>query len=162
MKKIVLANAVELELPAAIKIHPEVNVSRIVMYKEQVEGQRLVPPAPVEIGEEQEYEVEKILNKKLFRGKTRYLVRWKGYTAEEDTWEKEEDLENAKEAVTEFEEQYGENRRMTSREEEFEEGFDREMLGKFMAKVLFRWDDKKFDEEYLLKLERSWKRWRGT
>ena len=114
VKKIVSANAVELELPAAIRIHPVVNVSRIVMYKEQVEGQRLVPPAPVEIGGEQEYEVEKILNKKLFRGKTRYLVRWKGYMAEEDTWEKEEDLENAKEAIAEFEEQYGENRRMMS------------------------------------------------
>ena len=114
VKKIVSTNAVELELPAAIKIHPVVNVSRIVMYKEQVEGQRLVPPAPVEIGGKQEYEVEKILNKKLFRGKMRYLVRWKGYTAEEDTWEKEEDLENAKEAVAEFEEQYGDNRRMTT------------------------------------------------
>ena len=72
VKKIVSANAVELELPAVIKIHPVVNVSRIVMYKEQVEGQHLVPPAPVEIGGEQEYEVEKILNKKLFRGRTCY------------------------------------------------------------------------------------------
>ena len=114
MKKVILANAVELELLVAIRIHLVVNISWIIMYKDQVEGQHLVPPALVEIGGEQEYEVEKIMNKKLFRGKTRYLVCWKGYMVEEDTWQKEKGLENAKEAVAEFEEQYGENRRMTS------------------------------------------------
>ena len=111
-----LNHAVELELPAAIKIHPVVNISQIVMYKGQIEGQYLVPPPPVEIGEEQEYEVEKILNKKLFREKTWYLVQWKGYTVEEDMWEKEEDLENVVEAIKEFEVQYGENWRIIAQE----------------------------------------------
>ena len=40
VKKIVLANTVELELSSTIKIHPVVNVSRICRYIEQVEGQR--------------------------------------------------------------------------------------------------------------------------
>jgi len=35
-------------------------------------------------------------------------VRWKGYTAEEDTWESRENLENAKELVEEFEKVYKE------------------------------------------------------
>ena len=30
--------------------------------------------------------------------------------------------------------------------------------GKFMIKLLFRWDDKKFEDEYLKKLERNWNR----
>ena len=38
VKKIVSENVVELELPAVLKIHPVVNVKRIVKYKEQVEG----------------------------------------------------------------------------------------------------------------------------
>jgi len=38
IKKIVLLNAVELELPSTIKIHPVVNVSRIRRYVGQVEG----------------------------------------------------------------------------------------------------------------------------
>ena len=33
----------------------------------------------------------------------KYLVQWKGFTAEYNSWEKEEDLENARELVTEFE-----------------------------------------------------------
>ena len=49
IKKIVLLNAVELELPSTIKIHSVVNVSRIQRYVEQVEGQRKEQPAPVVI-----------------------------------------------------------------------------------------------------------------
>ena len=40
IKKIVLVNAVELELSSTIKIHPVVNVSRIHRYIGQVEEQR--------------------------------------------------------------------------------------------------------------------------
>ena len=46
--------AVELKLPATIKIHPVVNVSRIQRYVGQVEGQRKEQPAPVIIEEEEE------------------------------------------------------------------------------------------------------------
>jgi len=37
------------------------------------------------------------------QGVNRYLVCWKGFTAENDTWEKGEDLGNAQELVNEFE-----------------------------------------------------------
>ena len=40
IKKIVLMNVVELELPSTIRIHPVVNISRICRYVEQVERQR--------------------------------------------------------------------------------------------------------------------------
>ena len=62
------------------------------MYKDQVEGQKKKWPLPVIIKGEEEYKVEKILNKRKFRGKNRYLVQQKGYTVEEDTWEPRENL----------------------------------------------------------------------
>jgi len=34
------------------------------------------------------------LNKRRIRGKDKYLVRWKGFTAESDTWEGRENLGN--------------------------------------------------------------------
>jgi len=40
IKKIVSSNAVELELPSTVKIHPVVNVSRIHRYVGQVKGQK--------------------------------------------------------------------------------------------------------------------------
>jgi len=36
-----------------------------------------------------------------------------------------------------------------------------ELLGRYTAKLLYGWDDKKFDEEYLKKLERNWNRWKN-
>jgi len=63
IKKIVSLNAVELELPSIVKIHPVVNISRIQKYIEQVEGQRKEQPAPVIIEKEKKWEVERILNK---------------------------------------------------------------------------------------------------
>ena len=63
IKKIISTNAVELELPATIKIHPVVNVSRIQRYIGQVEGQRKEQPAPVIIKGEEEWKVERICHK---------------------------------------------------------------------------------------------------
>jgi len=82
IKGIVSSNAIELELPKSIKIYSVVNVSRIWLYKPQVEGQKKTPPKLVII---EEFEVEKILNKQVVWGKEKFLVRWKGYMAEGDT-----------------------------------------------------------------------------
>jgi len=106
IKRIISSNAVELELPSTVKIHLVVNVSRIRRYVEQVEGQRKEQPAPVVIKGEEEWEVERILNKRRIQGKDKYLVRWKEFTAESDTWEGRENLENAREAIEEYKKEY--------------------------------------------------------
>ena len=50
-----------------------------------------------------EYEVKKILNKRNMREKLKYLVKWKGYTAKEDTWKRLENLKNIIDLVEDFE-----------------------------------------------------------
>jgi len=74
IKEIISLNTVKLELPSTVRIHPVVNVSRIRKYVEQVEGQKKKQPAPVIIKGEEEWEVERILNKQRVRGKDKYLV----------------------------------------------------------------------------------------
>jgi len=59
----------------------------------------------------EEYEVEKILNKRKFRRKDRYLVQWKGYTTKEDIWELRENLGNARDLVEKFKKEYKEGLR---------------------------------------------------
>ena len=108
VKTIILVNAVELQLPPTVHIHPVVNVSKLQMYKLQVEGQKATKPAPVVVEGEKEYEVEKILNKKKIWGRDKFLVCWKGYTAEADTWEDRGNLKNAERLVEEFEREYRE------------------------------------------------------
>ena len=85
-----------------------VNVSRVQLYKLQVEGQKKTPLKLVIIKGEEEFKVEKIINKRTVRGKEKFLVRWKGYMVEKDTWENRENLENTKELVEEFERTYRE------------------------------------------------------
>ena len=162
VKEIISSNAVKLELPSTVKIHPVVNVSSVRRYVGQVKGQRKEQPAPVIIEGEEEWEVEQILNKRKVRGKNKYLVRWKRFTAESDIWEERENLENAKEAIEEFEREYRRDMEDVARQEREEETFRQgELSGKFMAKMLYGWSDKRYDQEYWGRLERNWRRWKG-
>ena len=160
VKGIVSSNAIELDLPSSVRIHPIVNVSRIRRYRDQVKGQKVMPPPPVEIQEEMEYKVEKILSKRKRYGKVEYLVRWREYTAEEDTWEKEGNLGNVREAVEDYEKEYEKIARRI-REEEDGAYSKSELPGRYTAKVLYGWDDGRFEKGYLEKLERNWRKWKG-
>ena len=75
IEEVVSSNAVKLRLPSSMRIHLVVNVSWIVCYKEQVRGQKKEEGKPVEIEKVEEWEVEKILNKKKMRGVVKYLIR---------------------------------------------------------------------------------------
>ena len=49
IEEVVLSNTVKLRLPSSMRIHPVVNVSQIVWYKKQVEGQKKEKGKPVEV-----------------------------------------------------------------------------------------------------------------
>jgi len=63
--------------------------------------------------------------------------------AESDTWEERENLENAKEAIAEFEKEYRRDIEDVA-QQEHEKGTFRwgELPGKFTAKMLYGWSDK--------------------
>ena len=90
------------------------------------------------------------MNKRKVQGKEKYLVRWKGCMAEEDTWESRENLRNAMELVEEFEKEYckEEEKEVRWQEAEEKEIFNRELPGRYTAKLLYGWGNKKYDREY--------------
>ena len=78
-------------------------------------------------------------------------------------------MENTRELVNKFEERLeAEVRRQEGIEERWKiklnpraDEFKRSKLPeKYIAKLLFGWDDRKFEDEYLKKLEKNWQRWK--
>ena len=69
-------------------------------------------------------------------------------------------MENAKEIIAEFEGRM--NAEVRGQEKLYwveEKDFRREELPeRYIVKILYRWDDRKFKDEYLKKLEKNWRR----
>lgn len=97
-----------LELPAWLsKIHPIFHVSKLERYNSPTEFDplRSVPlrPEPEIINDEEEYEPERILQQRTYRGRREYYVKWKNYPIDEATWENHLEFDrHAHNMVTEF------------------------------------------------------------
>ncbi len=61
------------------------------------------PPEPVIIGDDVEYEVESILDKRMVWRQLQYLVKWKGFPYYEASWEPSSHLENCGNLIIQFE-----------------------------------------------------------
>jgi len=73
--EVVLTNAIKLKLLTTMRIHPVINISWVVWYKEQVEGQKAEDAKPVEVEGVEEWKIEKILNKRKVRVVVKYLIQ---------------------------------------------------------------------------------------
>src|SRR5258705_2633835 len=82
-------NAYRLKLPKTMRIHPEFPVVRLRPYiPNEIPSRRTpTPPPPVITKGTIEYEVAKILDSRIRRGRTQYLISWKGYPTEDKSWE---------------------------------------------------------------------------
>ena len=131
-----------------MRIYLVVNISQVVRYREQVKEQKVKEVKPVEVDRVEKWEVEKILNKRKIREVVKYLIHWKMLIAESDTWKREEDIENAKEVVAEFENRLSiKVRRQEKLDLAKKRDFrNRELLEKYIAKKLYKLNNRNFED----------------
>ena len=95
-----------LDLPPTLRIHPVFHVSLLEPYVANRFPDRIQPPPPpVVVDGEVEYEVNEILDSRVYRGKIQYLVDWKGYGPADRSWEPVENVQG-NEQVQLFHQQY--------------------------------------------------------
>ena len=78
----------QLEIPKSWRVHPVFHASLLTPYKENdIYGTNFPWPPPDLIDGEEEYEVEWILKHQGCPKHHQYLIRWRGYSADEDLWQ---------------------------------------------------------------------------
>ena len=101
--KVLSSLSYQLEIPISWKIHLVFHASLLTPYKENdIHGPNYPQPLPDLINGEEEYEVEQILKHRGCPKCHQYLIRWKGYTADEDSWQNKTDLGNTSELLQEY------------------------------------------------------------
>jgi hypothetical protein len=76
-----IGHSFKLRLPTAIRVHPVFHADRLRKDPgNPLPGQTNPEPEPLQVNDQEEYEVQEILAVRLFRGKKlRYKVKWKGW-----------------------------------------------------------------------------------
>src|ERR1700726_3731925 len=94
----------QLKLPQAWWVHWVFNELLLTPYHPpSFPSQNQPPPPPATIKDDHlEYDVEVILDVKKVGHGVRYLVKWLGYPAEENTWEPHRNLTNVTQALKDF------------------------------------------------------------
>lgn len=102
--KEVWGNAVTVELPDSIQVHPKLNVSKVRKADmDPLPGQANPEPEPIEVDGEHEYEVEEVLSVRKVRKKLFYRVSWRGWDVDLDEYPAS-DLKHAPQALKDFHE----------------------------------------------------------
>ncbi|KAF7771107.1 hypothetical protein Agabi119p4_7081 [Agaricus bisporus var. burnettii] len=94
----------KLKLPDTWAIHDVFHTSLLTKVRDpEFDSQKKpTPPPPDIINEEEEYEVEEIRGHRRKGRGIQFLVHWKGYGNEDDSWIPRSSLENAEEALSEY------------------------------------------------------------
>jgi len=89
-------HAYKLDLPLTWKtVHPVFHVSKLEPYHEDPQFPNFPQPPPDVLEGEPEWEVEEVLDSKLDRSTLKFLVKWKGWSISDNSWEPEDNLTNS-------------------------------------------------------------------
>jgi len=89
ISKVLANNTYELKLPKSMKIHPVFSVVKLIPFNINDIPECVIkePPPPIVKAGVEEFEIEETLDSCMQRGKLQYLIHWKGYNLEDNSWE---------------------------------------------------------------------------
>jgi hypothetical protein len=105
IKKRISTNNYELSLPKTMRNHPIVHISLLEKAPNNAPAEE-----NIEVMDETEYEVERILDMRTKNKTRQYLIKWKNYGDEENTWEPMTNLKNCQALLRQYHQQLA-NRR---------------------------------------------------
>src|ERR1700761_1975555 len=105
-------------LPTSMRIRNTFHISLLEPYEDnKFPSQIQIPPPPIEIDGEPEYELEEIIDSRLYRNKLQYQAKWTGYSSEHDkTWYPAENFNNASLATEQSPPRYPRKPRLGTRD----------------------------------------------
>jgi reverse transcriptase-like protein/integrase-like protein/chromodomain-containing protein/aspartyl protease len=103
VKKVISKTNYELSLPKTMKIHPIFHISLLETASQDAE-----PQDCIEVADDTEYEVEQILDTRKHNKERQWLIKWKGYGHEENTWEPIKNLTNCQPLLRQYRQQHPE------------------------------------------------------
>jgi hypothetical protein len=88
-------------------VHPKFHVSKLRQFESDAIGERATgTPVAIQLKDGEEWEVEEILDKRKKGKGVQYLVSWKGFGPQENSWEPEANLKNCQELRETFNQQF--------------------------------------------------------
>jgi Chromo (CHRromatin Organisation MOdifier) domain len=92
-----------LSLPKSWRTHPVFHATLLSPFKNNnVHGENFPQPPPDLIDDLPEYEIEAILSHRRIGRGYQYLIKWKGYSTAENSWEPEKNLEHSKQTLNTY------------------------------------------------------------
>ena len=101
-----VGHAYRLQLPDGMNIHPVFSPDKLrLAANNPLPGQIQEPPGPIQVNDDREWEVEKVLNSRLYRKCLQYRVKWLGYD-EDRTWYPARNFKGSPHRLCDFHDEY--------------------------------------------------------
>jgi hypothetical protein len=91
------------------------------------------------IKDEKQWEIEEIVDKKIKKNRTSYLIKWLEYSQSNNEWIKEKDMSNIKEAIKKFLKSSTKNDKCVNRRRRWDEEFSMHSFQIFFHEIFYHW-----------------------
>jgi hypothetical protein len=88
---------------------------------------------------EKQWKIEEIVDKRIKKNKTSYLIKWLEYSHSNNEWVKEKDMNNVKEAIEKFLKSSTKNDRCVNRRRRWDEKFLMHSFQTFSHEIFYHW-----------------------